>query len=92
VSCPPSPGFIGEEPYALCARADSVSNGFNIIYKIQFRALQGNNQGYEIFLVQHPSGLLSSTSKAMRLQRGESYRTTLYGQNLIITEVKILLG
>jgi hypothetical protein len=93
VPCPPNPGFIGEDAYAVCARADSVSNGYNIMYKIQFRPLQGGSQWYEIVLLQHPSGLLNSTSKTLRIERGNSYATTTTtGQNLIITEVKILLG
>jgi len=92
VPCPPQTGLIGEDPYALCARADSAANGFNIIYKIQFRPLQSGTQGYEIFLLQHPAGVLSSTSKTLRIQRGSSYTTSANGQNLIITEVKILLG
>ena len=92
VPCPPPLGIISEEAYAICARADSVGNGFNINYKVQFRPLQSGNQKYEIFLVQHPSGFNSSTSRAIRIQRGSSYPTILNGQNFIITEVKILLG
>jgi hypothetical protein len=93
VPCPAVSGFIGDDAYALCARADSVPNGFNIMYKVQFRPLQSSSQWYEIVLLQHPSGLLNSTSKMLRIQRGDSYTTTApTGQNLIITEVKILLG
>jgi hypothetical protein len=88
VSCPAVSGSVGEDPYSVCARADSLSNGYNITYKVQFRALQGNNQGYEIYLIQHPSGLLTSTARLLRIGKGQSYTSG----NLIITEVKILLG
>ena len=92
VPCPAQSGTISEEPYALCAKADSAPNGFNIIYKVQFRPLQSGTQGYAIYLLQHPSGLLSSTSKVLRIQRGDSYSADVNGQDLIITEIKILLG
>lgn len=88
VSCPAVSGSIGEDPYSVCARADTLSNGYNITYKLQFRLLQGNGKGYEIYLLQHPSGLLTSTVKLLRIQKGNSYTSG----NLIITEVKILLG
>lgn len=92
VSCPASPGTIGEDPYALCARADSIGNGFNVTYLVQFRPLYSSTQGYEIFLLQHPSGLNNSVSKVLRIQKGSSYTTSINGQNLIIIEAKILLG
>jgi hypothetical protein len=92
VSCPAPSGSVGEDPYAVCARADLLSNGYNITYKVQFRALQGSDQGYEIYLLQHPSGLLTSTAKLLRIQKGDSKTVSVNGQNLIITEVKILLG
>lgn len=92
VPCPPPAGIVSEDPYALCARADPVGNGFNIMYKVQFRPLLSSTQGYEVFLVQHPAGFNSSTSKMLRILRGNSYAATINGQNLIITEVKILLG
>lgn len=88
VSCPAPSGSVGEDPYAICARADLLSNGYNITYKVQFRALLGAGQGYEIYLLQHPSGSLTSTAKLLRIQKGNSYTSG----NLIITEVKILLG
>ena len=92
VPCPASSGTVGEDPYALCARADPLGNGFNVTYLVQFRPLYSNAQGYEIFLLQHPSGLSSSVSKVLRIQKGNSYATTINGQNLIIIEAKILLG
>lgn len=88
VSCPAVSGSVGEDPYSVCARADTLSDGYNITYEIQFRSLQGSNQGYEIYLIQNPSGLLTSTVKLLRIQKGDSYTSG----NLIITEVKILLG
>lgn len=90
VSCPAIAGFVGDSPYAICARSDPISNGFNVTYRVQFRPLYSNAQGYEIFLLQ-PS-LNTSTLQSIRIQKGASYSTVINGQNLIILEVKILLG
>lgn len=92
VSCPASAGNVGEDPYALCARADPIGNGFNVTYLVQFRPLYSSTQGYEIFLLQHASGLNSSVAKVLRIQKGSSYTSNVNGQNLIIIEAKILLG
>lgn len=91
VSCTVPPGSVGEDSYAVCARADTLRNGYNITYRVQFRPLLGST-GFEIYLVQNPSGLLTSTAKVIRVSAGNSYSTTVKGQNLIITEVKVLLG
>jgi len=91
-ACTAAPGSVGEDPYVVCARADPISNGFNITYKVQFRQLQGSMQGYQIYLLPATSSPLSSTSKTMRIQKGNSYTTVANGQNLIIVEAKILLG
>lgn len=93
VPCPAPSGNVGEDSYALCARSDPLSNGYNITYRVQFRPLQGSTQGYEIYLLQSPSGVLTSTAKVLRIQKGSSYTVTSpTEQNLIIAEVKILLG
>jgi len=93
VSCPASSGIVGEDPYAICARADPLGSGYNVTYLVQFRPLYSSTQGYEIFLLQHPSGLNSSVAKVLRIQKGNSYTSVApNGQNLIIIEAKILLG
>lgn len=92
VACPAKAGTVGDDSYAVCARADSILNGYNITYKIQFRPLQSSNQIYEIYLLQSPSGLLTSTAKLLRIQKNNAYTLNANGQNLIITEIKILLG
>lgn len=93
VPCPPSTGNVGDDPYAICARADPLSNGFNVTYRVQFRPLCSSTQctqGYEIYLLQPSAG--TSTAQSFRMQKGNSYTSTVSGQTLSITEVKILLG
>jgi hypothetical protein len=93
-SCPPSVGTLGiDKPSVVCARADTLADGYNITYKIWFRQLDesGGARGYKIKLVQHPTSPLTSTGKSVRIFRGDI--STVPGvQTLIITEIKILFG
>lgn len=91
IPCPPQAGNVGDDPYAICARADPLANGFNVTYRVQFRPLSTGTQGYEIFLLQS-SGSATSTAQSFRIQKGNSYTASINGQNLIITEINILLG
>lgn len=92
-TCPPQIGSLGQNPYVVCVRADSYANGYNITYKVQFRELDANpTNGFKIILLPQISNLNTSTSKSLRIIRGNVYTTSLSGKTLIITEVKILLG
>lgn len=92
-SCPPQVGNIGQNTYVVCSRADSYANGYNVTYKVQFRELDSDpTNGFKIILLPQISNLLSSTSKSLRISRGNVYTTSVNGKTLIITEVKILLG
>lgn len=90
-SCPPSKGTLGiDKPSAVCARADTLADGYNITYKIWFRQLDesGGARGYKINLVPY-SGVTTSTGKSVRIFRG-NISTVTGVQTLIITEIKIL--
>jgi len=92
-SCPPGVGTVGQNSYVVCVRADNFGNGYNITYKVQFRELDENpTKGFKIVLLPQLSNLNTSSSKSIRLTRGNVYSTDISGKTLIITEVKILLG
>jgi len=92
--CPAGAASLGSDPYVVCVRADSVAGGFNITYRVQFRELDESAQrGFKIVLLPTLSGLTTSTSKSLRISRGNVYSQDVGGgKTLIITEVKILLG
>jgi len=92
-SCPPSTGTLGiDKPSVVCARADTLADGYNITYKIWFRQLDESSgaRGYKIKLVPY-TGVLTSAGKSVRIFRG-SIDTVPGVQTLIITEIKILFG
>jgi len=93
-SCPAGTATLGSDPYIACVRADSVAGGYNITYRVQFRELDESAQrGFKIELFPTLSGLTTSTSKSLRISRGNVYSQDVgSGKTLIITEVKILLG
>lgn len=82
--------FGFDESYVVFGRADAAPGGYNITYKTWFRSLNitSTNKIYSIILVKHPSGPLISSGKTVRISRGDVTEQ----QNLITTEIKILLG
>jgi hypothetical protein len=93
-ACPPEIGILGTgKSTVVCARADSVENGYEIVYRLWLRELDegGGNRGYKINLVRHESGPLASSGKSLRISRGNIQTVTQGSKTLIITEVKILL-
>jgi hypothetical protein len=93
-SCPPSTGTVGiDKPSVVCARADTLADGYDITYKIWFRQLDesGGTRGYKISLIQHPGGPAASTGNSVRIFRGD-VKTVTDVKTLIITEIKILFG
>lgn len=94
-TCPPSNGTLGKDKSSVvCARADITHDIYNITYKIYFRTLfeeTNANKGYKINLVKDPRGSLNTTSKSIRISRGDIRTETTGDKTLIITEVKILL-
>jgi hypothetical protein len=93
-SCPPSTGTVGiDKPSVVCARADTLANGYNITYKIWFRQLdESPTSGYKINLIQHPSGSAASTGKSVRIFFDDVTTSSVGTQTLIITKIKILFG
>jgi len=75
-------------PYITCARAKSLGNGYEISYKVWFRALlePHSTKGQMIKLV--PEGPSSSTGKYVRISRGSVQQAG----DLTLIEVKINLG
>ena len=94
-SCPPNVGDVGvDKPSAVCARADSLQEGFNLTYRIWFRELsESADKGYKINLVKHGSGPLSSTGRSVRISRKGLHTcpASECGRTLVITEIDILL-
>jgi len=97
-TCPGGTAPIGDKPYIVCARADTVPEGYNITYRVQFReneesSSQGSQRGFKFILIPTLSGLTTSTTKSIRISRGNIYSKDMgNGETLIITEMKILLG
>ncbi|MHA1743418.1 MAG: hypothetical protein ACTSV6_04105 [Candidatus Heimdallarchaeota archaeon] len=96
-TCPPTSGTVGiDKPSVVCARADALGNGYNITYKIWFRALnESTSRGYKIVLLPYSASVpQTSTGKSVRIFRGNVYTdtTSIPGQTLIVTEIKILFG
>lgn len=93
-SCPPGSGMIGLDPsYVVCAKAEPVSDGFGITYKVLFREVYEatGTKSYKINLVKHQSGQTSSSSESIKISRGSVTSQVQGGKTLIITEIKILL-
>ncbi|MDI6806369.1 MAG: hypothetical protein QMD14_00965 [Candidatus Aenigmarchaeota archaeon] len=92
VTCPPSKGRIGEIPYVVCVRADTFADGYNVTYKIIFRELEGVTRGSKINLEKWTAiSPETSTSRDIKIKRGDIYSRFLDTKTLIITEVKFSL-
>ncbi len=93
--CPPSVGDIGvDKPSVVCARADSLQDGFNLTYRVWFRELsESADKGYKINLVKREGGPLSSTGRSVRISRRGLHTCpeSECGKTLVITEIDILL-
>ena len=93
-SCPPNNGIVGiDSPYVICAKAEPFSDGYNIIYRIWLRDLYDSTETkiWRMNFVKHESGQTSSSTKTVRISRGDVTTGTEDGKTLITTEVKILL-
>lgn len=101
-TCPPSPGTIGpDKPSVVCARADTLADGYNVTYKVWYRQLNESSgtRGYKILLTLH-SGATESTGKYVRIFRDSITYCSPPDpmcagsglQTLIITKIKILFG
>jgi flagellin-like protein len=94
--CDPSPRYLGvDRPYVTCARASALGDGYNITYKVQFRELiDTSDPTYKtrqtIRIVS--LGPTASTGKYVRISRGDTRKISEDDKNLIITELKIILG
>jgi len=87
-------GKIGlDEPSVIFGRADSKGGRYNITFKVWFRELENidGSKGYKINLVKDPSGKLASTSKYLKISRGNIITQQSDEKTLTITEIKILL-
>jgi len=87
-------GKLGlDEPSVIFERADSTGDRYNITFKAWFRELENldGSKGYKICLVQDPSGRKTSTSKHIKISRGDVKTVQVDGKSLTITEIKILL-
>jgi hypothetical protein len=94
-TCPPSSGTIGvDNPSVICARADTLYNGYNITYKVWFRQLNvsSGTTASLINLTRDLRGPSSSTGKTVRISRGDVSNVLAGGKTLINTEIKILFG
>lgn len=93
-SCPPSKGTVGIDRISVvCVRADKIGDRYNITYKVWYRVLEEPITGrqHKIDLIKHPAGTTYSTSKSLKIIKGETRETIVNGKTLILTEVKILL-
>lgn len=89
-SCVPTSGIVGEDISSIvCERADRVGDGFNITYRIWYRRLNGTVSDQIIHL--EKVGLTSSTSKTIRISRGD-IKEVDGPKPLTVTEIKILLA
>ena len=93
-TCPPGIGKVGVDRISVvCARAEKVGEKYEITYKIFYRRLEDpiTNRVYAIDLVRHPSGVLTSAGKTVRIFKGEERESTFDAKTLFSTEIKILL-
>lgn len=85
-------GTLGyDDSYVVFGKADTAPGGYNITYKVWFRKLNEtiSNKIYQINLIPlQVSGPFISSGKTVRISRGD----VINQQNLITTEIKILLG
>jgi hypothetical protein len=94
--CDPIKGFTGksgilgtDNSFVVCARADQTGSGYNITYKIGFRQLMSDKQGYIIQLAPPSGGTSSSTSKTIMISRPSG--AISQNATLITTKIEILL-
>lgn len=90
---PISAGILGsEKSSAVCARADTFSDGYNVVYKVYLRQLNPATSGtsYKIDLIKHESGSLTSTGKSVRITFAGNKEQQVGQQTLITSQVKIL--
>lgn len=93
-SCPPEPGYVGfDSSYVVCAKASSVTDGYNIQYRAWFRTLYESSEtkGHQIRLVMDPSGKLYSSSNTVLITRGPITSEVQGGKTIVITEIRVLL-
>lgn len=89
-----SPGKIGEDRMSVvCAKAEKKGNLYQITYRLFYRKLEDPVTGreYELKLVQHPAGSLRTTSRSLRISKGEVTEEQVDDKTLITTQMKILL-
>lgn len=101
VSCKPEPspknGTLGlDKSSVICVRAGSYGDMINITYKVWFRELYTDpfsptTKGFKIDLVKDPAGLLTSTSKTIKIIFSDTSQQQVDSKTLIITKIKILL-
>jgi len=87
-------GKLGlDEPSVIFERADSSGGRYNITFRVWFRELENidGTKGYKINLIKHDAGRKISTSKYLKISRGDIITATENGKTLTITEIKILL-
>ncbi|MFH8132013.1 MAG: hypothetical protein QW321_00195, partial [Candidatus Aenigmatarchaeota archaeon] len=87
-----SPGYVGiDEATVVLAKAESSDNAFIIRYRIWLRNLTEDGKIYQTRLLPRNPSYNASTGKSIRISRitEPKFDPT---NNLIITEVQILLG
>ncbi len=87
-------GKLGlDEPSVIFERADSYGGRYNVTFKVWLRELENidGTKGYRINLIKDPAGRKVSTSKYIKISRGNIISTQENGKTLTITEIKILL-
>lgn len=93
-TCPPTKGIISFERVdpvsVVCQRADKVGEKYNVTYRLWYREVEDVFSGkrYKLDLQVHPASLATSTGKTVKIFKGAEREE----ENLIVTEVKILLG
>ena len=93
-TCPPSPGILGKDKSSVvCAKAETVHDGYQITYKVWFRELTepATAKGYKIDLLKHETSSYNSTGKKIKISRQSINQVSIAGKTLIIPEIKILL-
>ena len=93
-ACPPDKGVLNNDNfYVICTRADSVSDGYKISYRVYYRELDSSvsNTGQKIKIIP-TGGITTSAGTSMRISRGTITQSDVGGKTLTITEIKILLS
>ncbi|MFH7882430.1 MAG: hypothetical protein QW140_01780 [Candidatus Aenigmatarchaeota archaeon] len=87
-------GKLGlDDPSVVFERADSSGGRYDITLRVWFRELESmdGTKGYKINLINDTAGRTVSTSKYIKISRGNIISTQENGKTLTITEIKILL-